>query len=112
MFLLHHLPPPPIAWSPAQPKTPPIATNVGPAIKNVPIIYPAKAAETIEIIIILAAVNPKKRYGLGTNAKLIRVAIAPIMVMAPIFLIHHAAKSDHIAKERKMEHTEENGCKN
>ena len=39
----------------------------------------------------LATVNPRKWYGFATSAKLIRVAIAPIMVIAPNFFIHHAA---------------------
>jgi len=110
--------PPPIACNPAQPRTPPIALNAEPVMKNVPIIKPAKDAEKIEIVImlaavyvfllnvlpypeaavvrsknILAAVNPKKWYGFGAIAKLMRVAMMPIIVIAPIFLIHQAAST-------------------
>ena len=53
------------------------------------LLYPKIA--TVKSKKMLAAVNPKKWYGFATSAKLMRVAIAPIMVMAPIFLIHHAA---------------------
>ena len=78
--------------------------------------YPATAAERVEIMIAIvvvlnaflkkllnpasadvksntkaAAVKPKNVSAWGLNAKFMRVAISPMAVMAPIFLIHHAA---------------------
>ena len=48
---------PPMECTAAQPNTPPQFAKAGPGIKNVPIRKPAKAAETIEMVIIIGMVK-------------------------------------------------------
>jgi len=107
---------PPTACNPAQPATPPHSDSAGPVMKNAPIMNPAMAAERVEMMIAMiavlnaflkkllnpvsaavksntkaAAVKPKNVMAWGFNAKFMMVAISPMEVMAPNFLIHQAA---------------------
>ncbi len=107
---------PPTACNPAQPDTPPQSDNAGVAMKNEPIMNPAMAAERVEMIVAMivvfnallkkllnptsaniksntkaAAVKPKNVRAWGLNMKFMMVAINPIAVIAPNFLIHQAA---------------------
>jgi len=114
MTVMPIIPPmiPPTPWIPAHPQTPPHAVKAGVAMKKLPIINPAIAAEPIEISsrqvmeasvflnirlgpreleamskTMLAAVKPRNWIPPGFNIKLISVAIKPTVVTAPNFLI-------------------------
>ncbi len=87
-------------------------------MKNVPMMKPATAAESVEIVTILtmvftvflnalsyltshevaskttlAAVKPKKTAAAGLNMKLMTVAMRPTAVVDPSFLVHHTVSA-------------------
>lgn len=113
---------PPAACNKAKKAIPPniFIRNLG-FMKRLPIIMPAIAVDTTEANsklitlrtglsrqflwpmsvvrtskTVLAVVNPKKCVALGLSIRVIIVAVIPVMVTAPNFLIHHRASMSEI----------------